>query len=156
MGSYWNGNGTLQEAADRMHEELVPREGKAETVAGEGLRSICNLYYDLYNNGGGNIFDPYYQPQQHATRLSEIGREYVEGVVRTGVVYDRLFQILLDVKNYSHESCEHAEQARRELEDVYTKMVAYCLVAVSEDVVAENRELKSQLLAHHLIAKDAN
>ena len=43
MQSYWNGNGTLQEAADRMHEELVPREGKAETGAGEGLRSLGNL-----------------------------------------------------------------------------------------------------------------
>ena len=133
MQSYWNGNGTLQEAADRMHEELVPREGKAETVLGEGLRSICNLYYDLHNNGGCNIFDCWDTPLQHATRLSEIGREYLEGVVRTGVVYDRLFQILIDVKNHGLDSCEVEGPACRELEEVYTQMVAECLVAVSED-----------------------
>mgnify|MGYP001299164578 CR=1 FL=1 len=134
MQSYWNGNGILQEAADRMHEELVPREGKAETVLGEGLRSICNLYYDLYNNGGCNIFDCWDTPLQHATRLSEIGREYVEGVVGTGLVdEEELTQILIDVKNHGLDSCEVEGPACRELEDVYTNVVAYCLLAVSED-----------------------
>ena len=134
MQSYWNGNGTLQEAADRMHEELVPREGKAETVAGEGLRSICNLYYDLHNNGGGNIFDCWDTPLQHATRLDEIGVEYVEGVVGTGLVdEEELTQILLDVKNHFLDSCEVAGPACHELEDVYTKVVANCLLAVIED-----------------------
>lgn len=39
---------------ERIWEELVPREGKCDTVAGEMVRAAGRLRYDFYNNGMGN------------------------------------------------------------------------------------------------------
>ena len=39
---------------ERIFEELVPREGKSDTVAGEMVRAAGRLRYDFYNNGMGN------------------------------------------------------------------------------------------------------
>ena len=39
---------------ERIWEELVPREGNADTVAGEMIRAAGRLRYDFYNNGMGN------------------------------------------------------------------------------------------------------
>lgn len=52
---YWNKNGKHQNLHDELHEKLVPQEGKAATVAGEMLRVLDNVYYDVYNNGGCNL-----------------------------------------------------------------------------------------------------
>lgn len=54
---YWNGNGKLQAEYDAMRLALVPAQGPATTTAGELLRLAGNIYYDVYNNGGGNIGD---------------------------------------------------------------------------------------------------
>jgi len=48
--SYWNNNGKYQREYNEL-KFLVPRMGKATTVAGELLRSVNRLYYDFYNNG---------------------------------------------------------------------------------------------------------
>jgi len=51
--TYWNHNGKQQALADRL-EERVPTAGEAcEKV--ELFRLIANVYYDVYNNGGGNL-----------------------------------------------------------------------------------------------------
>ena len=39
---------------ERIWEELVPREGNCDTVAGEMIRATGRLRYDFYNNGMGN------------------------------------------------------------------------------------------------------
>ena len=39
---------------ERIWEELVPREGKCDTIAGEMIRAAGRLRYDFYNNGMGN------------------------------------------------------------------------------------------------------
>ena len=39
---------------ERIFEELVPRKGKSDTVAGEMVRAAGRLRYDFYNNGMGN------------------------------------------------------------------------------------------------------
>lgn len=49
--TYWNGKGKYEEEYHTMFENLVPLQGKADTEAGEVLRRISTLYYDLYNNG---------------------------------------------------------------------------------------------------------
>lgn len=36
---------------DSLFHELVPREGKADTVAGEIVRAVCRLGYRFYNDG---------------------------------------------------------------------------------------------------------
>jgi hypothetical protein len=53
---YWNNEGKQQELYDSYCSELVPIQGEAETPEGEALRSISQIYYDVYNNGACNIF----------------------------------------------------------------------------------------------------
>jgi hypothetical protein len=51
---YWHEAGKYQADYARLCDELIPAVGKADTVAGEMLRSVTRLAYDLYNNGMGN------------------------------------------------------------------------------------------------------
>jgi hypothetical protein len=48
---YWNGKGKHQNLYEIKNAELVPYEGKCDTVEGEMLRATAKLYYDYYNNG---------------------------------------------------------------------------------------------------------
>lgn len=52
--TYWHNTGKYQADYDRLCDELIPAMDKADTVAGECLRSVTRLAYDLYNNGMGN------------------------------------------------------------------------------------------------------
>lgn len=54
---YWSNKGKHQAAYDRLYKELVPDEGEAQTEFGNVLRSMSNVYYDLYNNSGCNLED---------------------------------------------------------------------------------------------------
>lgn len=51
--TYWNHQGKYQAAYDEL-VKLMPAMGKADTVAGELIRSVSRLAYDFYNNGMGN------------------------------------------------------------------------------------------------------
>lgn len=53
--AYWTDKGKYQELYDQLYKQLVPKEDKASTVAGEMLRVVSNVYYDVYNNGGCNL-----------------------------------------------------------------------------------------------------
>ena len=53
--TYWNDDGKYQKAYSNLWEKLVPARGEAETVRGELLRAASKLYYDLFNNGLGNL-----------------------------------------------------------------------------------------------------
>lgn len=48
---YWNNQGTYQTEYQSLYDELVPSEGKCDSVAGELIRAASRLYYDAYNNG---------------------------------------------------------------------------------------------------------
>ena len=52
--TYWSERGTEQDKYEELWDELVPGLGEADTEAGELVRSISKIYYDLYNNGFGN------------------------------------------------------------------------------------------------------
>ena len=52
--TYWNNKGKFQAEYDRMTEELMPAMGACDIVAGELIRAVSRLGYDLYNNGMGN------------------------------------------------------------------------------------------------------
>lgn len=56
--TYWNSQGTYQAEHDLLWKALVPRTGKADTGDGEALRALGRIYYDIYNNGGGNLLGP--------------------------------------------------------------------------------------------------
>lgn len=51
---YWHEAGKHQADYARLCDELIPAVGKCDTVAGEILRCVTRLAYDLYNNGMGN------------------------------------------------------------------------------------------------------
>ena len=53
--TYWNNKGMYQKQYDKLYKSLVPKPGKAETLKGEVLRIISQLYYDYYNNGACNL-----------------------------------------------------------------------------------------------------
>lgn len=61
--TYWNHTGKHQGAYEALHVALVPAQGDAETMTGELLRCLGCVYYDVYNNGGGNLLE---------SRLSEM------------------------------------------------------------------------------------
>ena len=52
--TYWCNNGKYNEEYELMWRELVPDQGMADTTNGEVLRCAARIYYDAYNNGGGN------------------------------------------------------------------------------------------------------
>jgi hypothetical protein len=48
---YWNNRGKYQKEFNELAKELIPKEGKAQTINGELLRSISRIYHDIFNNG---------------------------------------------------------------------------------------------------------
>lgn len=59
--SYWNEKGYYQDIYDRLHSNLVPSSGEADTVHGELVRAISRLYYDYCNNGNINAVEADYE-----------------------------------------------------------------------------------------------
>ena len=55
MGNYWNGTGRFEDLANWL-DKMVPAKGECEKHHGrlERYRKMCNAYYDLFCNGGGN------------------------------------------------------------------------------------------------------
>lgn len=51
---YWDESSPYMAEYQEFWEELVPREGEADTLQGELLRMISRISYDYYNNGFGN------------------------------------------------------------------------------------------------------
>lgn len=52
--TYWAQDGKYQKIYDRL-KELIPDNGKADSMHIELLRCASNLYHDFYNNGAGNL-----------------------------------------------------------------------------------------------------
>lgn len=52
---YWHNQGKHQKIYNRLQEKLVPGEGSADTEAGEIIRVVGNVVYDVGNNGGCNF-----------------------------------------------------------------------------------------------------
>lgn len=62
MGTYWNNNGKYQEWVDKINEtmpDMYDTDNKHMNV----FIAFCNIYYDVYNNGGGNIKDGCYDDE---------------------------------------------------------------------------------------------
>lgn len=58
MNSYWGNNGKYQDELDKL-ESLKPDYGMTENKYMNLLITISSIYYDVYNNGGGNLRDCY-------------------------------------------------------------------------------------------------
>lgn len=57
IGNYWSGTGTYEELGKKL-DELIPVSGSVENPKEnpklERYRKMCNAYFDLFCNGGGN------------------------------------------------------------------------------------------------------
>tara|TARA_R100001082_G_scaffold93003_1_gene59733 strand:- start:214 stop:555 length:342 start_codon:yes stop_codon:yes gene_type:complete len=57
IGNYWNDTGTYEELGKKL-DKLIPVGGSVENPKEnpklERYRKMCNAYYDLFCNGGGN------------------------------------------------------------------------------------------------------
>ena len=62
--SYWGSEGKYQTQSDQIAED-VPAEGHAQNIAVELFRCAQNVYYEIYNNGGGNMGCDAYQSNSH-------------------------------------------------------------------------------------------
>jgi hypothetical protein len=51
--NFWSKTNELQSSYDTLVDKL-PIVGECKTPRMETFRLVCNMYYDLYNNGGGN------------------------------------------------------------------------------------------------------
>ena len=49
--AYWEGKGPLQKEYEALYDQLVPAQGKADTVEGEVLRAASKIYYRHFNDG---------------------------------------------------------------------------------------------------------
>lgn len=52
---YWHNQGRHQKLYKRLQDQLVPDEGRADTEAGEIIRVVGNVVYDVGNNSGCNF-----------------------------------------------------------------------------------------------------
>lgn len=62
--SYWGSEGKYQAQKDQIEQD-VPAEGHAQNVAVELYRCAANVYYEIYNNGGGNMGCDAWQNSNH-------------------------------------------------------------------------------------------
>lgn len=76
--TYWNNKGKYQKVYDKLQDKLVPDRDEADTLCGEVLRRASNLYYDKYNNGGGNfdIMEEDFEFLAERTGLFQKNRRY--------------------------------------------------------------------------------
>ena len=57
---YWSGNGEYQDAYGDLYDQLVPKQGKADTVEGELLRAVGRIIY-RHGNDGDNFSNSSYE-----------------------------------------------------------------------------------------------
>ena len=85
---------------ERIFEELVPTEGKSDTVAGEMVRAAGRLRYDFYNNGMGNNTSGALNFLRHHSvidkQLADYVRPYTTGRLYDGVYEGDFFQVAID------------------------------------------------------------
>lgn len=85
---------------ERIFDELVPKEGKAETLAGEMIRAAARLRYDFYNNGMGNNTSGALNFLRHHSvidkQLADYVRPYTTGRLYDGVYEGDFFQVAID------------------------------------------------------------
>jgi len=75
--SYWSSNGKYQKESDIL-QKLVPTEGSSPFTDVELYRIATNVYYDIFNNGGGNLASDHGARNDELTILKAQGFEMPE------------------------------------------------------------------------------
>jgi hypothetical protein len=107
---YWSHHGPNQVLYDRLYEMYVPAKGKADLWEGEVLRCMSNLYYDLFNNGGGN-FDVRIEDYHILRGLLDDPK----AVERLDILFDRRDTLTNEIADQLIEDClDQAQNLIRE------------------------------------------
>jgi len=85
---------------ETLFDQLVPSEGKCDTLAGEMVRAACRLRYDFYNNGMCNNTSGALNFLRHHSvidkQLADYVRPYTTGRLYDGVYEGDFFQVAID------------------------------------------------------------
>ena len=106
MNTYWNNNGKHQEWADKV-SETMPSMYYTDNKHMNVFIAMSNIYYEIYNNGGGNIADGCYTDAlklihgfigRFNSRRASKDFDYLEE--RTNAVFEKLMDKDLSFVNH--------------------------------------------------------
>lgn len=111
--SYWEHKGRHQKLYDRLYAKLVPDSGESGCDSGEMLRTMSNIYYDIYNNGGCNLLDSKLSDLEDLESLTRIWG--VNGQAKTFEMIRGYASIdaLSDEKHCDNCSCTYVDDDQR-------------------------------------------
>jgi hypothetical protein len=106
MNSYWDGNGKHQDWVNKV-SETMPDMYYTDNRYMNVFIAMSNIYYEIYNNGGGNIMDGCYKDALNfihgfigkfnsRTAMRDFG--YLED--KTNAVFEKLMKEDLSFENY--------------------------------------------------------
>jgi len=136
--TYWNCKGELQEVYDMQHKAIVPETGRAPTLHGNALRQVANLYYEVYNNGGGNAAG------QNGFGLNQRYKDAIAAVVEGAALEPEDAKVLRRALVRGNEMCKgRMPKTARRLDEVVTKVVRHALAQTLATIKRpkNNREL---------------
>lgn len=107
--TYWNSDGKLQVESEIL-SELIPSTGEAEIDVLNLVRTMNNLYYDLYNNGLCNLDIRFPEFQKYALQFKDTLRKYLK--------LPEDLDTILDLEDYINSRSHYFE---REIEKPYAE-----------------------------------
>ena len=99
-GCYLNGTSVNSKLKDKAYKKLITKKGKAKTVHGILLLAAHRIYYDVYNNDGGNIIE-----NIHDSQLQEGDVGYREAEYVLDSQYQTFFDELEKWMPLEHQPC---------------------------------------------------
>lgn len=99
-GEYWHGKSKNNSLQEKLYAELIPAKDEADNVHGMLLRAVTKIYYDIYNNGGGNMID-----NIHGDWLEEGDEGYEEPEYELVGLYKGFFENLKRFMPADHQEC---------------------------------------------------
>lgn len=91
---YWDNKGDHQKEWDELTEKLVPDMGAGDTVNVELVRGANRLYYDLFNNGNGNVVECEQVEVEYEDEDGEYYTEYEDGDAYMNEYYEKFFDLM--------------------------------------------------------------
>ncbi len=133
--TYWNHTGELQDMHDCLFRALVPISGEAPTPAGEAVRWIAKIYYEVYNNGGYNAIDTDDWGGRTRYRLNDWYGKGIKKIVAFANLSPLEAKTLRNVLRYGEAVCDGKRpNSCRRLDEIVTKVTRAAVVAHLQSV----------------------
>lgn len=118
--TFWSRKHPLYDEYKELYDELVPSTGAADTIEGELLRAVSNIYYDHYNNGSCNA----------KVRMSE----------KLMALRDQLNEAAQKQIEFIHKKLEYLDESRDDffyMDDLLSPQEVYDYEVALEDLVEQ-------------------